>query len=321
MKRFGHASSWAALGQSWQILDRCPRIADLAAELEELNAGKEKGIPPFSDGFFRGPASLSLRPRTFGMRCAYQSSSIHARSFGYLGSTCPEHIIRSLPVATDLVAVYRCRSVWVVSVSDFGGLVVTVPDVTHKTMTNGAKAALPASPSKGMLETDRPEETCTEILEDLEELRVRAGERDQFRDLFQRARADFENYQKRVRREREKERRFQHGPIVLDLLLVLDSLERAIAAAEQAGDNGPLTQGVRLVRKMFLDVLQRHAIAPVQSLGRPFDPNLHHAVMTRVVAGQPANTVVEVIKEGYCLHDQLLRPAEVVVSVSAEAHE
>jgi molecular chaperone GrpE len=188
-------------------------------------------------------------------------------------------------------------------------------------MIKEAKAALPDSPSKGLLETDPREKASADVLDDLEELRARARERDQFRDLLQRTRADFENYQKRVRREREKERRFQHGPIVLDLLSVLDNLERAIAAAEQAGDNGPLTQGVRLVRKMFLDVLHRHAIAPVQSLGWPFDPSLNHAVLTRVVAGQPANTVVEVIKEGYCLHDRLLRPAEVVVSVPAESHE
>ncbi len=198
---------------------------------------------------------------------------------------------------------------------------MTLPVVTHETMAKEAKAVVAASPSNGLLETNQPEVTCSEMLDDLEELRMRARERDQFRDLLLRTRADFENYQKRVRRDREKERRYQHGPIVLDLLPVLDNLVLAISAAERAGDSGPLAHGVKLIRKMFLNVLQRNGITPVEALGKPFDPNLHHAVMTKVDDGLPANTVVEVIKEGYRLHDQLLRPAEVVVSVSAEAHE
>lgn len=149
---------------------------------------------------------------------------------------------------------------------------------------------------------------------ELEDLRVRARERDQFLDLLRRTRADFENYQKRARREREEERRYQHGPVILDLLPVLDDLERATAAAERAGDTGPLAQGVELVRAMFLGVLRRHGVTPVKALGQPFDPNLHHAVMRRPVAGQPVNAVVQVLKEGYRIHDRLLRPAEVVVA-------
>jgi molecular chaperone GrpE len=197
---------------------------------------------------------------------------------------------------------------------------MTKSDLTAETTTRDGDGRSDFPPPEALPQGHRSRSAPASEPDELEQLR-RARERDQFLELLRRTRADFENYQKRARREREKERRYQHGPIVLDLLPVLDNLEWAIAAAEQAGDNGPLTQGIRLVRKMFLDVLQRHAIAPVQSLGRPFDPRLHHAVMTRVVAGQPANTVVDVVKEGYCLHDRLLRPAEVVVSVSAESHE
>ncbi len=197
---------------------------------------------------------------------------------------------------------------------------MTDPDVTHETTTSAVNAAMSVSPAKGLLETDQREETSADVLHELEELRVQARERDRFRDLLQRAQADFRNYQKRVRREREKERRYQHGPIVLDLLPVLDGLVLAIAAAEQAGDSGPLAHGVKLIRKMFLNALQRNGITPVEALGKPFDPNLHHAVMTKVDDGLPANTVVEVVKEGFRLHDRLLRPAEVVVSVPPEAY-
>src|SRR5438445_11384173 len=82
------------------------------------------------------------------------------------------------------------------------------------------------------------------VLEDLESLRTRAQERDQFLALLQRTQADFENYQKRNQREREQERRYWHGSLALDLLPVIDNLERALAAARQAAETGPLVQGV-----------------------------------------------------------------------------
>lgn len=157
--------------------------------------------------------------------------------------------------------------------------------------------------------------------EELEGLRTRARERDEILDLLRRTRADFENYQKRARRERDEDSRYQHGPFALDLLLVLDDLERATAAAERAGDTGPLAQGVGLVRAMFLNVLRRHGIDPVNALGQKFDPNLHHALATRVAPGVPAETVVEVVKEGYRIHERLLRPAEVIVAVPPEPRE
>jgi molecular chaperone GrpE len=160
--------------------------------------------------------------------------------------------------------------------------------------------------------------TPADLREDLEQLRVRARERDQLLDLLRRTRADFENFQKRARREREEVRRYQHGPLALDLLPVLDDLERATAAAERAGDTGPLAQGVELVRTMFLDVLRRHGITPVDALGQKFDPNLHHALAAKAAPGQPANTVVEVVKEGYRIHERLLRPAEVIVAIPSE---
>ena len=85
---------------------------------------------------------------------------------------------------------------------------------------------------------------ATAVFEDLEALRTRATERDQYLDLLQRTRADFENYQKRIQRDLAQERRYQHTGIVQDLLPVLDNLERATAAAKQAGETGPLVQGV-----------------------------------------------------------------------------
>jgi molecular chaperone GrpE len=194
-------------------------------------------------------------------------------------------------------------------------------EVNHELINQvrgGAPRDLAAAPSPEVVSPANV--TSADLPEDLEQLRARARERDQFLELLRRTQADFENYQKRVRREQVVERRYQHGPLALDLLPVLDNLERATAAAARAGDTGPLAQGVELVRTMFLDVLRQHGIAPVNALGKPFDPILHHALATKSGPDQPANTVVEVVKEGYRIHERLLRSAEVVVAMPSGSH-
>jgi molecular chaperone GrpE len=163
---------------------------------------------------------------------------------------------------------------------------------------------------------------ATVVLGDLDTLRVRAQaaeqERDQFLALLQRTRADFENYQKRSQRDREQERRYWDGPLVLELLPALDNLERAMAAARQAGESGPLVQGVALVQTQILDILKRHGVTRIDAEGQPFDPNLHQAVMQQPSAAHPPNTVVQVLQQGFMLHDRVLRPASVVVSRSSD---
>jgi len=151
------------------------------------------------------------------------------------------------------------------------------------------------------------------VFEDLERLRQ---ERDQFLQLLQRTKADFENYQKRNQREREQERRYWHSPLVLELLPVLDNLDRATAAAAQAGEKGPLVQGVDMVKKQLLDLLKRHGVTPIDAQGKPFDPNLHQAVMQEPNAQVPPNTVVRVLEQGFQIHDRVLRPASVIVSAA-----
>jgi molecular chaperone GrpE len=164
-------------------------------------------------------------------------------------------------------------------------------------------------------------EAATGVLEDLETLKNRAAaaeqERDQFLALVQQTRADFENYQKRVQRDLAQERRYAQQPLALDLLASLDNLERATQAAKQAKETGPLVQGVAMVQAQLLDVLRRHGVTPIEALGQPFDPNLHQAVMQQPAANVPPNTVVQVLEQGFMIHDRVLRPARVVVSKPA----
>jgi molecular chaperone GrpE len=152
------------------------------------------------------------------------------------------------------------------------------------------------------------------VVENLEELRTRAAERDTFKDLAQRTRAEFENYQKRNQRDREQERLYMTGQFVLEILPVLDNLERATAAARQAGETGPLVQGVAMVHQQFLDLLKRYGVTPIDAAGKPFDAGLHQALVQQPTADKPPNTVVQVVEQGYTHQGRVLRPAKVIVS-------
>ena len=155
---------------------------------------------------------------------------------------------------------------------------------------------------------------------DLESLRARAEaaerDRDQYLAMLKSKTAEFENYQKRQRRIQEEESRYAQYDFALGLLPILDNLERATAAATQAGETGPLVQGVAMIESQFLDLLRRFGVTRIDALGKLFDPNLHQAVMQQPSAEHPPSTVVNVLAPGYTMHDRVLRPAQVAVSVS-----
>jgi molecular chaperone GrpE len=151
--------------------------------------------------------------------------------------------------------------------------------------------------------------------EEIARLRKLAAERDQYLDLAQRTRAEFENYQKRNQKEREQERKYAYGPLVLDLLPVIDNLDRTLEAAQKAGDTGPLVQGVAMVQRQFLEILKRNGITRIDAqAGQSFDPNVHQAVMQRPTADVEPGAIVAVHEQGYLNQDRVLRPAKVTVS-------
>src|SRR6516225_12063777 len=146
-------------------------------------------------------------------------------------------------------------------------------------------------------ETNPEQQAASAVLDDLEAIKGRAvqaeQERDQFLALLQRTRADFENYEKRVLRDHAQERRYMHGGLAKDLMPVIDNLDRAMQAAKQAGEQGPLMQGVALVQGQLLDALKRHGITVIDAVGQPFDPGKHEAVMQQPAPGKAAGTVLQ----------------------------
>jgi molecular chaperone GrpE len=127
--------------------------------------------------------------------------------------------------------------------------------------------------------------------------------------------ADFENSRKRLLADSERQRKYAAEGLVKDLLSGLDNLDRAVAAAKQAGDAGPLAQGVSATVALLLDVLKRHGVTRIDvGPGTAFDPNRHEAVMQQPSAEHPAGTVVTVLQLGFLLHDRVIRPASVIVA-------
>jgi molecular chaperone GrpE len=169
------------------------------------------------------------------------------------------------------------------------------------------------------------EQAADQVLDDLDALRSRLQsaeqKRDEYLDLAQRTRADFENYQKRVKRDLVEERRYAQAPLAADLLPALDNLERALAAARQASEQDPLIQGVALVHTQLLDILRRHGVTRIEAKGLPFDPNLHQAVMQQASHECPPMTVLQVLEQGYLIHERVLRPARVIVSTAPDKPE
>jgi molecular chaperone GrpE len=152
---------------------------------------------------------------------------------------------------------------------------------------------------------------------EIDDLKKKAAERDQYLDLAQRTRAEFDNYQKRNRQERDQERKYAYTPLVRDLLPVIDNLQRALDAARKSGDAGPLAQGVAMVESQFLELLKRNGIVSIEAEGKPFDPNLHQAVMQKPSDELEPNSVIQVLEHGFMNHDRVLRPSKVVVSTKS----
>ncbi len=133
-----------------------------------------------------------------------------------------------------------------------------------------------------------------------------------------RLRADFENYKRRVLREKDELYRRATEDLMAELLPVLDHLEMALKAAEDRADD-PFVQGVRLVGDQLMAALGKHGLAPIDAAGEPFDPNLHEAVSHLPSPDTDENHVMVQTRRGYRLGERLLRAAQVVVSSGAPA--
>lgn len=187
------------------------------------------------------------------------------------------------------------------------------PETAHELPHSDPSAASEEPSSVEQHAAPGEEETSSEAI--LDQLTATRAERDELKDQFLRARAELENFRKRVHREREEERRYSAAGLINDLLPAMDNLRRALDAgrnAESAGDS--LLQGVQMVLAQLEEILNRHGAAPIPAEGEQFDPNVHEAVQQIPTDEHPPMTVIQELQQGVKLHDRVLRPSKVVVS-------
>ena len=154
-----------------------------------------------------------------------------------------------------------------------------------------------------------------------EQLKAALAERDQFKDKWTRAMADHENYRRRMQREMDEDRKYAALPLLKSLLPAFDGLDRAVFAAAQSKNAEELINGVQLTIKQLEKALNGFGAKSIVAQGQPFDPNQHEAISQAPSAEHPPMTVLHDIERGYMLHDRVVRPSKVIVSIAAPAKD
>ncbi len=155
---------------------------------------------------------------------------------------------------------------------------------------------------------------------DVDVISVLERENEQLRDAALRAAAEAENTRRRGERAAKDASQYSISSFARELLAVSDNLRRAIEVADDAPisrtRNDALGDGVRATERMLASVLSKFGVAKINAIGSLFDPNFHDAVMVTEDSDLPAGTVVQVLEDGYTIHDRLLRPARVVLAAA-----
>ena len=168
----------------------------------------------------------------------------------------------------------------------------------RSTAAEGADAAAAEAPD--------PESLISQLQDELAELK----------EQILRKSADFDNYRKRMQREKEEFASYANRELLLDIVPIIDDFERAIKSGEESQDFTAFHGGIVMIEKQFTSMLERKwRLVRFDSAGEEFDPQRHEAMMTEEVAGHEHSVVLEDFQKGYMLHDRVLRPAKVKVSM------
>lgn len=150
---------------------------------------------------------------------------------------------------------------------------------------------------------------------DLDKAREEAKD---LQDRLLRLAAEFENFKKRMQRERETAMKYAEEALLRELLPTLDNLERAMEQGRTAANPTTLLEGVAMTMDGMRNTLEKFGLKPIDGAGQPFDPNFHEALVMEASDTVPANTILQEYQKGYMFKDRLLRAAKVVVSKSSE---
>jgi molecular chaperone GrpE len=182
----------------------------------------------------------------------------------------------------------------------------------------GAAAEPGPTPTEGNAMAGQPGgpglEATPEALPALAELEKQLAEAQsqvaEYKDGWQRAVADFQNYRRRVQVEKDEAYQIALGSVIRRYLPILDDLERAL----QNKPADPWAEGIELIYRKLKTILENEGVRPIEAEGQPFDPNIHEAISEEPAEGVESGTVIGVVQNGYMLGERVLRPATVRVA-------
>jgi len=160
-------------------------------------------------------------------------------------------------------------------------------------------------------EVEELQDEANDLEVTLEEAKTKANE---YLDGWQRARADFANYKKRVERDQSNTYQLATGSVIKRFLEVLDDLDRALKNRPESGEGANWANGIELVYRKLISILESEGVVPMKSDGMEFDPNLHEAISSEQSDLHKSGEIIETLQQGYMIGDRVLRPAVVRVA-------
>ncbi len=157
--------------------------------------------------------------------------------------------------------------------------------------------------------------------EEIQELIKKAAEADEWKNKCLYAAAELENFRKRSVKERSDLIKYSGKNILYELLDVVDNFDRAIEADKKESDPKVIVQGIEIIYKQLLKVLENNGVKPVDSKEKPFDPEVHDAIQKVHTDEAAPGTIIDELQKGYLYKDKILRPARVVVAAEPENTE
>jgi len=158
---------------------------------------------------------------------------------------------------------------------------------------------------------EAPQEGPATLAAEVEDLKRQLSEK---QDRLLRAVAEVDNVKRRTQRERDEYVRYANESLIRDLLPAFDNFDRALQASRATGEGAKVLEGIALIQRELLKVLERAGVTRYSALGERFDPNRHEAAGRTVSASQPPDTVAVELAPGYLLNGRVLRPAQVLVA-------
>lgn len=163
-----------------------------------------------------------------------------------------------------------------------------------------------------------PEDNLKNLMAEIDAMRTEnenlKHQLSEYENIAKRAMADYDNYKKRMERERDEILRYSNEKLIMDLLPIVDNMERAIDSFKDNVDFSNYYEGIKMVLNQIYQLLEKYNVKEIKALGEEFNPYLHHAVAQTEDSEHKSNTVIEVMLKGYMMNDKVIRPSMVKVA-------